>query len=154
MGWEERVIFCSDWYSLDMFDIWPPWCVCVFSLSFVLLYLDFSLNYSVYILSNIKIHHVYVNSSVMFWNVRQLEKVFCVLHTTVWMLLFPYLFLNKCLPRGGQGAPEPFFPIFTGATGLWFISFLTSCLGIPKSGLLILLRKRSQWIFNTVKGEK
>lgn len=39
--------------------------MCVFLLSFVLLHLDFSLNYCVYVLSSLKIHHVHADYKFM-----------------------------------------------------------------------------------------
>lgn len=143
--------------------------MCVFLLTFLLSHLDFSLNYSVDVLSTIKIHHVHADlkcpvETCVNWIVKQHSwRCFCTSHTEVGTLLLSYVFLNKHLPRGGHGATEPFSPHLCLGNRPLVHFLLHQVPGYSKnqgelydvfSGSPTPIRKRSGWIFNTVKAEE
>lgn len=109
--------------------------LCVFLLSFLLLHLDSCLNYSVYVLSPIKIYPVHADNkfhveTCIIWIVKQYGEGASA-HTAVQTFLLPYFFLDKHLPRQSQMAPEHSHLCLGNQP--WVLSFSVMCLVIQKS---------------------
>lgn len=97
------------------------------------------------------------------WNVHNLDCETAWWSSSGDTFFLPYLFLNKRLPREGKGTPERFFPSlllsnrplvhFPLHQVPWY-SKIQGDLSDVFSGSLATLRKRTGWIFSTIKGKK
>lgn len=136
--------------------------MCAFLLSLVLLCLNFSLNYSVYVLGTIKIHHPHADckfhvGTCIIWIVRRL----CMRSTVAWLHLLPYLFQNKRLPKEGQGTRSIFAHLCLGSKPLVWLPSAPGAQVFQNPGWFIghpsrlTAPKREQgWLFHTIKGKK